>query len=167
MVKIKILIVYYSKGGKTKKMAEEIARGAEGADAEVRLKRVEEATNEDLLWADGIIIGSPTYFGTVCSEIKKFIDDSIKIRGKLEGKIGAAFSSSGHRSGGKETTLLTILHSMLIHGMIVCGDPGGHYGVATHTFDEQAKRECYALGKRVAELVRKLKQAEIEGGDAA
>jgi NAD(P)H dehydrogenase (quinone) len=163
MIEIKILIVYHSKRGKTRRMAEEIARGARDAGAEVRVKKVEETKNEDLLWADGIIIGSPTYFGTVCSEIKRFIDNSIEIRGKLEGKIGAAFSSSGHRSGGKETTLLTILEAMLIHGMIVCGTPvkaGGHFGVATHVFDEQAKKECYELGKRVAELARKLEQVK-------
>ncbi len=59
----------------------------------------------------------------------------------------------------KETTLLAILQSMLVHGMIVCGDPissGGHYGAACHKFDERAKKECYGLGKRVAELTKKL-----------
>lgn len=157
---MRVLIIYYSKGGKTKKMAEEILKGAEEESAEVRLKSVEEANNEDLLWADGIIIGSPTYFGILASEVKKFLDDSIEIRGKLENKIGAAFASSGHRAGGRETTILTMLHALIIHGMIVCGDPlisGGHYGPACDEFDSQAKKECQALGKRIAELTNKLK----------
>ena len=156
---MKVLIVYYSRTGKTKKMAEEIMKGAEEGIAEVRLKSVEEANNKDLLWADGIIIGSPTYFGILASEVKKFLDDSIEVRGKLENKIGAAFASSQHRAGGRETTILTILHALMIHGMIICGDPlisGGHYGPACDKFDSQAKKECHELGKRVARLIKKL-----------
>lgn len=155
---MKVLIVYYSKSGKTEKMAEEVMKGAEERGAEVRLKSVEEANNEDLLWADGIIIGSPTYFGILASEVKKFLDDSIKIRGKLENKIGAAFASSGHRAGGRETTILSILHVLIIHGMIVCGDPlisSGHYGPACDEFDDQAKKECHELGKRITNLIKK------------
>lgn len=156
---MKILIIYHSKTGKTKKMAEEVTRGAKEAGAKVRFKNVKKASNEDLLWADGIIIGSPTYFGTVASEVKKFLDNSVKIRGKLENKIGAAFASSGHRAGGRETTILTILHALIVHGMIVCGDPlisGGHFGAACDKFDARAKKECYELGKRVAEIVGRL-----------
>ena len=158
----RVLIVYHSETGNTEKMAFEVAKGAEEAGAEVRLKRVEEATNDDLVWADGIIIGSPTYFGLPSAEIKKFIDKSVSIRGKLENKIGAAFSSSGHRAGGRESTMLSILQALLIHGMVVCGDPlpvGGHYGAAAKgSPDEQAKKECRALGKRVAFLAEKLKK---------
>jgi len=158
---VNVLVVYHSKTGNTEKMAEEVEKGAKDAGANVRLKRVADATNEDLLWADGIVIGSPTYFGLPSSEIKKFIDNSLDIRGKLENKIGAAFSSSRHRAGGKETTMLAILQAMLVHGMLVCGDPilsGGHYGAAsTGSPDEQSKKECYEVGKRVAILAKKLK----------
>ena len=157
---VNVLVVYYSKTGNTKAMAEEVARGARDAGANVRLKPVEEATIDDLLWAHGIIIGSPTYFGLPAAPIKKFLDDSVEVRGKLEGKIGAAFSSSHHRAGGRETTMLAILQAMLIHGMIVCGDPistGGHYGAAANgPPDEQAKKECYELGRRVAKIAEKL-----------
>ena len=157
---VNVLVVYYSKGGNTRVMAEEVARGARDAGADVRLKPVEEASLDDLTWADGIIIGSPTYFGLPAAPIKKFIDESIKVRGKLEGKIGAAFSSSHHRAGGRETTMLAILQSMLIHGMMVCGDPistGGHYGAAANSSpDQQAKKECYELGRRVTEIAKKL-----------
>lgn len=157
---VNILIIYYSRTGNTKAMAEEVAKGARDAGAEVRLKSVDEASLDDLLWAHGIIIGSPSYFGLPAAPIKKFIDDSVKVRGKLEGKVGAAFSSSYHRAGGRETTMLAILQAMLIHGMIVCGDPivtGGHYGAAANGKpDEQAKRECYELGLRVAKIAQKL-----------
>ncbi|MFH0854829.1 MAG: flavodoxin family protein [bacterium] len=160
---MKILIIFYSRGGTTRKMAEEIERGAKDAGAEIKLKETKNAGNEDLLWADGIIIGSPVYFGLPAAEIKKIFDDSLAVRGKLENKIGAAFTSSYHPTGGKETTILSILQSMLVHGMIVCGDPlksGGHYGAACSKFDERAKKECYGLGKRVAELAKKLKIGE-------
>ncbi|OGF22571.1 flavodoxin [Candidatus Falkowbacteria bacterium RBG_13_39_14] len=162
---MKILIIFYSRGGTTRKMAEEIERGAKDAGAEIKLKETKSVGNEDLLWADGIIIGSPVYFGLPAAEIKKIFDDSFAIRGKLENKIGAAFTSSYHPSGGKETTIISILQSMLVHGMIVCGDPlssGGHYGAACHEFDEKARKECYGLGKRVAELAGKFKK----NGDA-
>ncbi|MEM0232931.1 MAG: NAD(P)H-dependent oxidoreductase [Candidatus Nezhaarchaeales archaeon] len=157
---VNVLVIYYSRTGNTKAMAEEVARGARDAGANVKLRSVDEVKLEDLVWAHGIIIGSPTYFGLPATPIKKLIDESVKIRGKLEGKVGAAFSSSFHRAGGRETTMLAILQAMLIHGMIVCGDPlstGGHYGAAANGApDEQAKRECYALGRRVAEIARKL-----------
>lgn len=156
---MKVLIAYYSKSGTTQKMAQEIERGAKDMDAEVKLKDAKSVTNEDLLWADGIIIGSPVYFGMPAAQIKKIFDNSLTVRRKLENKIGAAFASSHHPTGGKETTILSILQSMLVHGMIVCGDPlssGGHYGVACCEFDERAKKECYELGKRIAGLAKKL-----------
>lgn len=156
---MKILIIYHSQGGTTKKMAEEIERGAKEITTEVKLKDAKSASNNDLLWADGIIIGSPVYFGTPAAEIKKIFDNSLAIRRKLENKIGASFASSHHPSGGKETTILSILQSMLVHGMIVCGDPlssGGHYGAACNEFDERAQKECHELGKRVSELAKKL-----------
>ncbi|MEM2282037.1 MAG: NAD(P)H-dependent oxidoreductase [Candidatus Hadarchaeales archaeon] len=158
---VKVLVLYYSRGGNTKSMAEEVAAGAREGGAEVVLKSVEEAKVEEMVEADGIIIGSPSYFGGPAAEVKRFLDESLRVRGKLEGKVGAAFCSSRHRAGGRETTMLSILQSMLIHGMVVCGDPlstGGHYGAAANgPPDEQAKRECRGLGRRVAELAGRLK----------
>lgn len=158
---VRVLVVYYSRTGNTKRMAEEVAEGAREAGAEVRLKDVRNTSLTDLEWADGIVIGSPTYFGLPAAEIKKLIDDSVRIRGKLENKVGAAFSSSHHRAGGRETTMLAILQAMLIHGMVVCGDPlrtGGHYGAAADLSpDEKALRECRELGKRVAKLAERLR----------
>lgn len=159
---VRVLITYYTRSGNTERMAKEVEAGAKSvAGAETRLKLVSETTDEDLLWADGIIIGSPTYFGSPASEIKALFDRSVGLRGQLENKLGAAFASSWHPAGGRETTILSILQAMLIHGMIVCGDPissGGHYGaVATGKPDDRAKHECFALGKRVAELASKLR----------
>ncbi len=156
-----ILVIYHTGTGNTETMAREVERGAREEGAETRRKTAGDVDIEDLRWADGILIGSPTYFGLPAQEVKALIDRSIEIRGELENKIGAAFSSSAHRAGGRETTMIAILQAMLVHGMIVCGDPlstGGHYGAAANDEpDEQAKRECRALGKRVAELAEKIK----------
>jgi NAD(P)H dehydrogenase (quinone) len=104
-------------------MAKEVERGAKEEGVETKLKKASDREMEDLKWADGIIIGSPTYFGSPAQEIKAIIDESVKIRGELENKVGAAFSSSRHRAGGRETTMLSILQAMLVLGMVVCGDP--------------------------------------------
>jgi NAD(P)H dehydrogenase (quinone) len=156
----KILVVYHSKTRHTEKMAFAVAEGAKqvkGIDVVVR--KVDETSNEDLLNADGIIVGSPTYYGQMSWKVKKLLDRSVKIHGKLEGKVGAAFTSSGGIASGAETTLLSILCAMLIHGMIVQGRAETkHYGSASvgSPKDEDIKI-CRALGKRTAILVKKLK----------
>jgi len=129
---LKIIIVYDSKTGNTKNMALEIAKGAEQVSGiEVTVKKAKRATLEDMLAADGIIMGSPTYYGGMSAKLKALLDASVKIHGKLKGKVGAAFTSSGSTSTGSETTLLSILQAMLIHGMIVQGrSDEKHYGVA-------------------------------------
>lgn len=154
----KVLVLYYSETGNTKKMAEIIGEGVKGEGLDVDVKDVNNFKTEELLKYDGIIIGSPTYYGTLASEIKKLLDDSVKFHGQLEGKVGGAFSSSANIGGGNETTILSIIEAMLIHGMIVQGFPrGDHYGpVAIGAPDERVKKECRELGKRVASLVKKL-----------
>lgn len=89
------MIVYDSRSGNTEKMAFAVAEGAKqvkGATPEV--KKIDKASLEDLLAADGIIMGSPTYYGLMSAKLKAFIDESVKIHGKLEGKVGAAFRKS-------------------------------------------------------------------------
>ena len=141
-------------------MAEIIAETATKEGAQVRLTEVADASNDDLVWADGIIIGSPVYFGLPAGEIKKFIDESISVRRKLENKVGAAFVSSGHRAGGRETTIMALLQALMVHGMVVCGDPissGGHFGaVASGHPDDQSFQECKGLAKKVVTLAAKL-----------
>ncbi|HOK80078.1 MAG TPA: flavodoxin domain-containing protein [bacterium] len=155
----KILIVYYSRTGNTEKMAHEIQKGVLEENVEVVVKKVEETEPDELLNYDGIIAGSPTYFGGPAWEIKKLFDQSVKFYGKMIGKVGGAFTSSANIAGGNETTILSIIQMMLIHGMIVQGTTeGGHYGpVAIGTPDEKVLKECRHLGKRVAVVVKKLK----------
>lgn len=95
----------------------------------------------------------------MAAEIKKLLDDSVKFHGKLEGKIGAAFASSANVGGGNETTILDILNAMLIHGMIIQGDPqGDHYGaVAIGAADSRAAKQCARLGSRLAKLAKRIK----------
>ena len=140
-------------------MAESIADGVRKEKSiEVEVKPVKDVRVEELLEADGIIIGSPTYYGSMASEVKKLLDDSIKFHGKLDGKIGGAFSSSGNIGGGNETTIMDILKALLIHGMIVQGTPrGDHYGpVAVGKPDERSKKLCVEYGQRIARLVLRL-----------
>ncbi|MFH1422882.1 MAG: NAD(P)H-dependent oxidoreductase [Planctomycetota bacterium] len=153
-----ILIVYYSKSGHTKKMAELIEEGVKSEGINVETKKVENTTPEDLLKADGIIVGSPTYYGQMSGELKKLFDESVKYHGKLEGKVGAAFASSGVLGGGNETTVQSILNALLIHGMIIQGDHvGGHYGaVSIGKPDKRQSQACIRIGQRTAKLVKKL-----------
>jgi len=158
----KIGIVYYSRTGNTEKMSEFVYQGVKMEEVEAELKKVEETSLEDLLSWDGIIVGSPTYYGLVAAPIKDFFDRSVKYHGKLEGKVGGAFSSSANIGGGNETTVISILQMMLIHGMIVQGtSKGDHYGpVSIGSPDERVKSQCEALGRRVARLVKKLSKKE-------
>ena len=154
----KILVVYDSRTGNTEKMAKLAAKGAQEAGAQVDLKKVDEVSAEELLNYDGIIAGSPTYYGHMSAALKGLFDDSVEFHGKLVGKVGGAFSSSANIGGGNETTIVGILQCMLIHGMVIQGtSTGDHYGpVAIGAPDDRAARECQSLGQRVAELARKL-----------
>jgi NAD(P)H dehydrogenase (quinone) len=159
---MQVLVMYHSRTGNTKKLAEEVAAGVRLVDGvECVLKPVAEVNEDDFLAADGVIAGSPVYFGTMAAELKKVLDDLIGTRRRMEGKVAAAFATSAHPSGGKETTIISILQAFLIYGMIVVGDPmdaSGHYGVAcTKAPDEQAAQDAAKLGERVARLVAKLK----------
>ncbi len=154
----KIIVIYYSQTGNTKKMAELITEGAKKEGVEAIVKDIKDVNVSELLNYEGIILGSPTYYGTMAYQIKKLLDDSVKFHSKLEGKVGAAFSSSANIAGGNETTILDILNAMLIHGMIIQGDSqGDHYGpVAIGAPDNRSTKECLRLGSRVAKLVSKL-----------
>jgi len=159
--KVKVLIVYDSGTGNTEKMAYAVAEGARQVEnAEVVIKRVDNATLRDLEWADATLVGSPTYYGQMSAKIKAFFDKSVEIHGKLEGKVGAAFTSSGGTATGAETTLLSIIETMLIHGMIVQGRAmDKHYGAAAvGSPNKEELKICRELGKRTAELALKLKK---------
>ena len=111
--------------------------------------------------ADGVIARSPVYFGTMAAELKEVFEKCIGVRKRMEGKIGATFATSGDPSGGKETTLMSIIQALLIYGMIVVGDPldaTGHYGVScVGSPDKDTQFNAALLGKRVASLVKRLR----------
>ncbi len=154
-----MLVAYYSRSGNTEQMAEEVAAGArEVPGVRVDLRPVKEVAPDNLLSFDGIVIGSPVYYGTMAAEVKDLIDRSVKHHGKLAGKVGGAFASSGGPGGGNETTVLDIVKSLLIHGMIVQGDPeGDHYGpIAVGEPDDRSRNECRRFGRRVAELASRI-----------
>jgi NAD(P)H dehydrogenase (quinone) len=155
----KILIVYDSRTGNTEKMAFAVADGIKKVDtASATVKKVDETDLEDLLEADGIIVGSPTYYGLMSARVKELFDRSVEIHGKLTGKVGAAFTSAGGTATGAETTILSILEAMLVHGMIVQGRADNkHYGAASVLApDEEALNICRQLGERTALLTVKV-----------
>ena len=154
----KVIVIYYSRSGNTEKMAQSIGEGIKKEGVEAVVKNVLDTDVDELLKYDGLVIGSPTYYGTMAADIKKLLDESIKFHGRLEGKVGAAFSSSANIAGGNETTILDILNAMLIHGMIIQGDPrGDHYGpVGIGAPDARTTQECLRLGQRVAQLLKRL-----------
>jgi NAD(P)H dehydrogenase (quinone) len=96
----------------------------------------------------------------MAAQLKQVLDDFVGVRRKMENKVGAAFTTSGDPTGGKETTMLSIIQAMLIYGMIIVGDPlsaTGHYGTAcVGAPDGAAKENGRKLGQRVAELVKQL-----------
>jgi len=113
-------------------MAEIVADKANKEGAEVRLNEVSGASNDDLVSADAITIGSPVYLGLPSVEIKKFIDSSVSVRNQLENKVAPPCQLCAPCRG-KETIIMALLQALLVHGMVVCGDSissGGHYGAA-------------------------------------
>ena len=159
----KVLILYYSKEGNTEQMANYVAEGAgQVPDTEIRIKTINEASRDDILWCDGIALGSPTYLGTVAAEMKKFWEDLLPDWQKLDGKLGCAFSSQGGWGGGAELTCQSLLTIMMNYGFLVFGvsDYSGyqfttHYGAiqAGEPREEKEIESCRRLGKRLAEWV--------------
>ena len=152
------LVIYYSRSGNTKEMAETIAEAMNSAGLATRCKSVSETKVDDLLTVDAIVVGSPTYYGRMAAPVAQLFDDSVGKHGRLDGKIGAAFSSSANIGGGNETTIVSIINMMLIHGMIVQGDPqGDHYGpVSIGKPDDRVISQCTRRGRRIAELTKRL-----------
>ena len=158
---MKVHVLYYSKGGNTRRLAEAVLKGIESVPGVQGIfKHTDDVTKEDFIDAAGIIAGSPVYFGTMAAPLKAVMDDFVGVRRKMEGKVGAAFATSGDPTGGKETTIMSILQAFLIYGMVITGDPlsaTGHYGVAcAGAPDDKTKENAEKLGERVARLVLKL-----------
>ena len=143
----KVLVAFYSRNGSTEALARAIADGALAAGAEVRLRRVrdfvgpeimaqvpgwtensarmhtayEGPTADDAEWADAIIFGTPTRFGNASAELKSYIDSlgALWFQGKLNGKVGSAFVSTGGAHGGNESTILSLYNPMAHLGLII------------------------------------------------
>jgi len=141
----KVLVLYYSSFGHTERMAQAVAEGVRKACAEADIKRVPELVSEDVAKKSGykldqaapiaavaelpnydaIIFGSGTRFGVVTSQMRNFLDQTggLWAKGALVGKIGSVFTGSGTQHGGQESTILSMIPTLLHHGMIVVGLP--------------------------------------------
>lgn len=160
---ITVLVAYHSRSGHTEQMAKAAAEGVRGVSlTHVIVKRVQQVTAEELFAADAIVLGSPVYWSNMAGEVKTFIDDwqfkfGVFPEFKLKNKVGAAFSTGGQISSGKELTLLSILAAMLGNYMIVVGG-GGAFGASATTegdstgINEQELAGARDLGERVAEI---------------
>ena len=159
---MKILVLYFSKGGNTRKLAEAVAKGIDSVEGvSALIKTTSEVRKDDFLTCDGIVAGSPVYFGGMASELKKVFDDYVGVRKRMEGKVGAAFATSGDPTGGKETTMMSIIQCLLIYGMVIVGDPmsaTGHYGTAcTGAPDDEAAANAAKLGARTAQTAKMIR----------
>lgn len=159
---MQVLVLYYSKGGNTRKLADAIAEGVNSVDGvDARVKSTGDVVQDDFLNVDGVIAGSPVYFGGMAADLKRIFDEFIGTRKKMEGKVGAAFATSGDPTGGKETTMISIIQCLMIYGMIIVGDPmsaTGHYGTAcSGAPDADTIENGRKLGHRVADVTKKLR----------
>ena len=155
----RILVTYFSATGNTKALAEAVIDGVKSVSGvECVVKTVAKTTNSDWLSADGIIIGSPTYFGQMASKVKLMIDKTEKIYHQLEGKVGAAFTTSGGAGCGHEMTNMSIITAMLVAGMVVQGTTRGpHFGPFAVGEPGKADLEkAKAYGSLIANLAHKL-----------
>ncbi len=162
----RILVCYYSKSGTTERMAEVIFEGIKKSDSNVNaeLMKVSGVDVEEIKNYDGLILGSPTYYGLPAAEVKQFLDESIIHHGKLEWMVGGAFTSSANPAGGNETTLIALIESLLIHGMVVKGMPkGDHYGpVVVGDPNEKEIKQCKFYGEWMADLTERVSQWNLK-----
>lgn len=159
-----VLVLYDSATGNTAMMAQFVAEGAAGIEGiDVRVRSIEEATAEDVVWCDGLALGSPTNMGVMSWKMKRFWDETMGSQWmKIDGKIGCVFSSSGGWGGGAELACLSLLTVLMNFGFLVFGvtDYAAklttlHYGAVTarQPRDADSQEACRVLGKRLAEWV--------------
>jgi NAD(P)H dehydrogenase (quinone) len=182
MSTVQVYVIYDGDpDGPIDRLAHAVADGAASVEgATVLLHTAQQATVDDMVGADAIILGSPNWHG-MTAVLKTVIDQTGLIweQGKLVGKVGAAFTSGWSRAGGQEITLLTLIHALLAHGMVIVGLPwskrmvksGSYYGpTATGGPNEDDLGQAHALGRRVAHYAVWLERGragevdEIEGG---
>ena len=163
---MKFAIIYYSKTGHTREMAEVIARGLAAAGGETRFFSVEEAMDADYIdQCAGVIFGTPTYLANTCWQMKQWFDEGS--RGiKLAGKLGGVFATAHYAQGGADVAIMTLLPHMLVKGMLVYsggaahGKPYIHLGPvaldAVGNHYEECKADFEIFGRRFAEKAREL-----------
>ena len=156
-----LLIIYTSKNGRTGAMVKPVSQGIIDAGASVLVRTVEEVEWSEMLSTKGVIVGTPVRFGDVAWQIKRLFDTTAfqDYPGPLSGKVGGAFTGGGRPGSGAELALLSMLHILLNHGMIIQGNAdSSHYGpVALRDFpEEEVDSICNAWGKHWAELVQRL-----------
>ena len=144
-----LLIVYTSKNGRTGAMVEPIRQGMEDAGASVSVRTVEEVQWEEMLSAKGVIIGTPVRFGDVDWQVKRLFDVTAfqDYPGPLSGKVGGAFTGGGRPGGGAELALLSMIHILLNHGMVIQGHAhSAHYGPVAlrESTEEEVTTVCKA-----------------------
>jgi NAD(P)H dehydrogenase (quinone) len=160
----KVLVLYDTASGNTAQMAQLVAQGAASIPAtEVKVRSLEEASPEDVLWCDGLALGSPTNMGILSWKMKRFWDETMgPYWMKLDGKIGCAFSSSGGFGGGTELACQSLLTVLMNFGFLVFGVTDyatnlhtAHYGAIAvrEPREEGVQAACRLLGKRLAEWV--------------
>ena len=160
----KILILFDSRTGNVARMAELVGEGArQVSDTEVRLRKVDEASADDVVWCDGLAVGSPTNMGILSWKMKRFWDEPMAPHWmKVDGKIACAFSSSGGWGGGTELACQSLLTVLINFGFLVFGVTDyasklmtAHYGAITarEPREEGTQAACRLLGKRLAEWV--------------
>ena len=160
----RILVLFDSKSGNVAKMAALVAEGAQRiADTEVRVRSVDDATADDVIWCDGLAVGSPTNMGILSWKMKRFWDEAMMPHWMdVDGKIACAFSSAGAWGGGMELACQSILTVLMNFGFLVFGVTDyatklrtAHYGavVAKEPRSDDDTAGCRLLGQRLAEWV--------------
>jgi NAD(P)H dehydrogenase (quinone) len=202
-MKPKVMVLYYSMFGNVFSMAKAVGKGVEEEGGELLLRTVEElvpqsvikkdpkilkakelqknvaiAKVEELEKIDAIILGSPTRFGNMCAQLRNFLDQtgSIWMKGSLIGKPSGVFCSTASMHGGQETTLISMMFTLLHHGALISGVPysvkelllttkgGSPYGptavvgsLADQPPTEMDLKISEELGKRITQLAKKLR----------
>ena len=170
--KTRILVAYYTRTGTTKKLAQAIIDGVNSVEnTYVIMKMVTEVQTEDLLSADGVIVGSPVYYGNMASQVKQFFDNwnfkyGIYPERTMGYKVGAAFATGYWATGGKEMVINSINAAFLNAAMIIVGGLKGPGASATGEGKEAGRgkdllryeyEDGYDLGRRMAEVAAALK----------
>ena len=156
-----ILMICTTKNGRTGGMVKPIKQGIVEVGGTVAMRRVDEVRWEEMVAAKGMIVGTPVRFGDVGWEIKRLFDVTAyqDYPGPLDGKVGGAFVGGGRPGGGEELCLLSMLHILLNHGMVIQGHAfSTHYGPVAlrDTTQEEVESVCNAWGRHWAAPVHRL-----------